>query len=110
MEPLCERGYYPLSPAEALPQASVAERPIALPPEEGRVIWLSTLKEELLRARKLEAAGKERLDDQEKLVAQLKAKDIHHPQSERLLEIMRETHRLHASHVRLLESEVREFG
>jgi hypothetical protein len=72
--------------------------------------WLSTLEEELLRARQLEAAGKERLDDQEKRVARLKAKDIHHPQSERLLDIMRETHKLHTSHVRLLESEVREFG
>jgi hypothetical protein len=72
--------------------------------------WLATLEEELLRARELEAAGKERLDGQERRVARLKAKYIHHPESERLLDIMRETHKLQASHVRLLESEVREFG
>ena len=68
-----------------------------------------TLEEELLRARKLEATGKERLEAQEKRVAGLKAKNMDNPPSERLLGLMRETHRLQVSHVTLLEAEIREL-
>jgi len=68
-------------------------------------VWLSQLEEELLRARELEAAGKERLDAQEKRVARRK---VRRPHSERLLDLMRDTHKLQASHVQLLEKEIRE--
>ena len=73
-----------------------------------RRIWLSPLEDELLRARELEAVGKEHLDAQETRVARLKAKNVRHPQSERLLDLMRDTYNLQASHVRLLEEEIRE--
>ena len=68
----------------------------------------SSLEEELLRARELEAVGAKHLDVQEKRVAWLTAKKVRNPQSERLLNTMRETHKLQAGHVRLLEREVRE--
>ena len=71
-------------------------------------VLLSQLEEELARAREQEAAGKEHLDAQEKRLARLKAKNVRKPQSERLLDTMRESHKLQASHVRLLEREIRE--
>ena len=71
-------------------------------------VWLSQLEEELLRARELEAAGKERLDAQEKRVARRKVKNVRRPHSEWLLDLMRDTHKLQASHVQLLEKEIRE--
>jgi hypothetical protein len=69
--------------------------------------WVSPLEEELLRARELEAAGKAHLDAQEKRVARL-LKNERNPLSERLLNLMRDTHKLQVSHVRLLEKEIRE--
>jgi len=69
---------------------------------------LPELEQELSRARELEAAGKERLDAQEKRVARLKVENVRNPESERVLNAMRVTHHLHGSHVRLLEREVRE--
>jgi len=74
----------------------------------ARHVLFSLLEEELSRARQFEAASKEHLAAQEKRVARLKAKNVHRPLSERLLDTMRNTHNLQASHVRLLESEVRE--
>jgi len=54
-------------------------------------VLLSQLEEELARAREQEAAGKEHLDAQEKRLARLKAKNVRKPQSERLLDTMRES-------------------
>ena len=73
-----------------------------------RHVWLSQLEVELLRTRELEAAGKERVDAQEKRVARFKGKNVPRPQSERLLDLMRETHKLQAGHVRLVENEILE--
>lgn len=71
-------------------------------------VSLSALEEELLRARELESSGKEHVDAQERRVESLRAENIDNPQSERLLDVMRVTHHLQGSHVRLLEREVRE--
>lgn len=68
--------------------------------------WLSPLEEELLRAREQERQGKARLDEQEKRVAHLKAAKLPMRQSERLLETMREAHKIQTSHVQLLEREI----
>jgi len=118
MELCAIRGYYPPSPAKALPAGAGDRETIRAPAcrEErtvsptisARHVWLSSLEEELLRARQFEAAGKEHLDAQEKRVAHFKAKNIRRPESERLLHLLREADKLHAAHVRLLEREVRE--
>jgi len=79
------------------------------PPISSEALAVLTLEEELLRARELEAAGKEHLEAQEKRVARLKAKNMRNHSSEQLLGLMRETHGLQASHVKLLESEIREL-
>lgn len=73
-----------------------------------RHVWLSQLEEDLLRVRDLEAAGKKRLDAQEKRVARLKAGNLRYPQAERLLDLMHITHKIQVSRVRLLEREIRE--
>ena len=78
------------------------------PTVSARHAWLSALEEELLRAREFEVAGKEHLNAQEKRVANFKAKNLHRPLSERLLDLLRDADKLHADHVRLLEREVRE--
>ena len=70
-------------------------------------VWLSDLEEELIRARELETAGKKHLDAQEKRVAALKAKNQCKPLSERLLHLMRKSHHLQVSRVRLLEKKFR---
>lgn len=79
------------------------------PPFSYESLAVLTLEDELFRARELEATGKEHLEGQEKRVARLKAKNIDNPLSERLLGLMRETHRLQAGHVALLEAEIREL-
>jgi len=71
-------------------------------------VWFSPPEEELLRARELEAAGKERLDAQEKRVVRLKSKNVRNSLSEKLLDLMRDAHKIQADHVQLLEQEIRE--
>jgi hypothetical protein len=77
---------------------------------EYHALTALTLEEELSRARELEATGKEHLDAQETRVARRNAKNMHNLPSERLLGLMHETHRLQASHVKLLEREIRELS
>ena len=77
-------------------------------PVSEQHVWLSSLEEELLRARDLEAAGKGRLDAQEKRVPSLKARNVQRRESQRLLDIMAQTQKLHGRHVQLLEREVRD--
>jgi len=76
----------------------------------ARHALLSSLEEELSRARQFEAAGKEHLDAQERRVARFKAKNVSRPESERLLDLLRDADKLHVAHVRLLEREVWEVS